>query len=330
MGGVITRRALCTTAMVVVTIAIGAPPSPARATIGIGYSLAVSPMTAVAEVVTDFTVTVTNTTGPDKLGCVEVTVPNTYEIVSVSDSVSSSAGRTWLVVAEEGTVVAHAEDAGGPLAVSDSVAFVVTARPKEAGVSTWTHHAHHSKMCDDENQEGEPVDVLITIPQPTPTPQPTATPKPTPKPTPVPTPRPTPRPTPQATPAPTSTPTPVPSPSPAGSPSARATPAVILGPGAAPPGSGNGSTDSPDGSGNAVSGTGEMVVAYDAAPGGLGDSATLASLAAATGSFAIAVPAAVLGGPGLLILGWIALQALGTATWLPAVRRLRGREPKRT
>jgi hypothetical protein len=36
-----------------------------------------------------------------------------------------------------------------------------------------------------------------------------------------------------------------------------------------------------------------------------------------------AVPAAVIGGPGLLVLLWIALQAGGASAWIPAARRLR-------
>ena len=56
----------------------------------------------------------------------------------------------------------------------------------------------------------------------------------------------------------------------------------------------------------------------------------LGALAAFTGSTVFAVPAAVLGGPGLLILLWVVLQALGTATWIPAVRRLRGRDTEAT
>jgi hypothetical protein len=36
-----------------------------------------------------------------------------------------------------------------------------------------------------------------------------------------------------------------------------------------------------------------------------------------------AVPAAVLGGPGLLVLVWMALQAAGALAWIPAARRLR-------
>jgi len=40
------------------------------------------------------------------------------------------------------------------------------------------------------------------------------------------------------------------------------------------------------------------------------------------------VPAATLGVPGLLLIIWVGLQAVGALAWIPAVRRLRGdREP---
>ena len=38
------------------------------------------------------------------------------------------------------------------------------------------------------------------------------------------------------------------------------------------------------------------------------------------------VPAAVFGGPGLLVLLWVGLQVLAGIAWLPAARRLRGDE----
>ena len=38
------------------------------------------------------------------------------------------------------------------------------------------------------------------------------------------------------------------------------------------------------------------------------------------------VPGAVVGVPGLLVMLWIALQALGTLAWIPAVRRMSGEE----
>ncbi|HEX2141506.1 MAG TPA: hypothetical protein VHK28_04410 [Candidatus Limnocylindria bacterium] len=38
------------------------------------------------------------------------------------------------------------------------------------------------------------------------------------------------------------------------------------------------------------------------------------------------VPAVVFGGPGLLVILFMALQLAGALAWLPAVRRLRGEE----
>jgi hypothetical protein len=42
-----------------------------------------------------------------------------------------------------------------------------------------------------------------------------------------------------------------------------------------------------------------------------------------------AVPAAVMGGPGLLVLLWLALQAAGAMAWIPAARRLRDGDASR-
>jgi hypothetical protein len=39
-----------------------------------------------------------------------------------------------------------------------------------------------------------------------------------------------------------------------------------------------------------------------------------------------AIPAAAIAGPGLLVLLWLALQAIGAAAWMPSVRRLRGED----
>ena len=36
------------------------------------------------------------------------------------------------------------------------------------------------------------------------------------------------------------------------------------------------------------------------------------------------VPAATLAGPGILLIIWVGLQAVGALAWIPAVRRLRG------
>ena len=40
------------------------------------------------------------------------------------------------------------------------------------------------------------------------------------------------------------------------------------------------------------------------------------------------VPAATLGVPGILLIIWVALQAVGALAWIPAVRRLRDGEPE--
>lgn len=39
-----------------------------------------------------------------------------------------------------------------------------------------------------------------------------------------------------------------------------------------------------------------------------------------------AIPGAVLGGPGLLVILWVAIQAGVAAAWIPAVRVMRGRD----
>ena len=42
-----------------------------------------------------------------------------------------------------------------------------------------------------------------------------------------------------------------------------------------------------------------------------------------------AVPAATIAGPGLLVLLWLFLQAIGAAAWMPSVRRLRDEQETR-
>jgi hypothetical protein len=39
-----------------------------------------------------------------------------------------------------------------------------------------------------------------------------------------------------------------------------------------------------------------------------------------------AVPAAAIAVPGLVVLAWLGLQTIGALAWIPAVRRLRGRD----
>jgi hypothetical protein len=70
------------------------------------------------------------------------------------------------------------------------------------------------------------------------------------------------------------------------------------------------------------------------APGAFGipfDETRLELSAAGFGDFGDigvwSVPAATLGVPGILLIIWVGLQAVGALAWIPAVRRLRGEEP---
>ncbi|HEY6609073.1 MAG TPA: hypothetical protein VI277_07760 [Candidatus Limnocylindria bacterium] len=298
------------------------------------YTLVALPATAMADLETAFDMTLTNVAGPDDLGCLEVELPAEYEIYSVSDPVASN-GRNWSASSDGNTVVVHANSGGGRLQPLQFATFTIVARPKEAGVTSWSNHAHRSQNCDDEEEIGIPVEVVVVPPLPTPTPVPTAkpTPEPTPKPTPVPTARPTPAPTPQPAPAtprppvvtpvvtPTPVPTPIPSPQADRSPSIDATDdpepspsdAAAVPPASSPP---------------SDTGTGTVQVPFRGEePGG---SLALAAASVLAGVSVFAVPAAVLGGPGLLLILFVALQAVGALGWIPAVRRLRGEDPART
>jgi hypothetical protein len=283
------------------------------------YELLAVPLTVTADVVTEFSMTLMNVAGPDELGCLEIDLPAEYEIYAVGDP-EAPQDRDWMASWDGNTVMVNAESGGDRLEILESLTFTITARAKEAGVSTWSHHAHKSHDCSGTDQVGIPVVVTVVPPLFTPTPEPTPTPKPTPRPTPRPTARPTPTPTPHpvvvVTPAPTarptaeptSSPTPTPSPQP---PTPRAS-AAVPAPSAPTP------SDDPVGRGVAL-------VFTDEDGGSLG----VASVDLFAGAAAFAVPVAVLGGPGLLIILWVTLQTLGALTWIPAVKRLRGEERRR-
>jgi hypothetical protein len=198
------------------------------------------------------------------------------------------------------------------------------------------------------------VTVTLTVASPTPTPTPTPSPVPTPTPTPRPTatpllplpslplpslpplpsllprpiatPRPTepaasggPRPSSAASPSPTSAPSdgsrPSPTPSEAGAPASPGSSSG--GPGVANPGS-------PGGAARPADGARTLIV--DPADAELG----LGTIDLALNFGVYAVPAAVIAGPGVLLLLWVALQTFGALAWVPAVRRLRGRDERGT
>jgi Bacterial Ig domain len=184
-------------------------------------------------------------------------------------------------------------------------------------------------------------------PQPTPNPTPRPTPTPTPPPLPLPLPLPSlplplplpslglpPGPGPEPTRPPSSSaPRPTPEPSTPGD-DAPTRPRVVDDGEAAlvapPPSSGDPSGF--DGSG----GFGVAVVAGTREPVATdGPSIAIAEPRLDLGSFGVdllagaeiwSVPAATLGVPGVLLLIWVALQAVGALAWIPAVKRLRGDE----
>jgi Big-like domain-containing protein len=140
-----------------------------------------------------------------------------------------------------------------------------------------------------------PTPTLPPLPLPTPTlPPPTPTPRPTPTPTARPTPTPTPAPTPSPVPTPSPTPTASPSPAPAGPVS---------------PGGPDGGTPTPGGDSFALPPV--QFDPFDDLLGGFD----------AFGGFEWAVPAIVLGVPGLLLIVALLAQAAIGVVWLPMVRR---------
>jgi hypothetical protein len=172
-------------------------------------------------------------------------------------------------------------------------------------------------------------------PTPSPTPRPTATPRPSlplpslplpslplpslPLPV-LPTPDPTPRPTPAPQPD-----EPSPSSRPDQAPSSASPPATSS---QAPSQTGGGSGGASGGAGGTVPGTvqegGLQLVAMGE---GVGLDIGGVELVGTLDTWL--VPATTIGGTGLLVLLFVALQAAGTVAWLPAVRRLRGEERKR-
>ena len=331
-------------AVVAVVVGLAAPAGTSALLV---WSLTVTPISATGGQTTSFTLTATNLDALFELGCLEVTLPSSFEVHSVSDPVHST-GRDWSSFIRGTTVIAFSESGGGRLETAQSVSFVVTARPTVAGATTWPNHAHQREDCSGEEETGVPLSVTVLAPllaTPTPTPAPASA-TPTPTPTPLltlpslkiaPTPNPMPTPTSTATPTPANAPGTSPSPTPSSAgPSSGASPESGTTPRSASPSEGDGESSTPataagtDGASATVGSgdTGGAVtgprVSFDRT--GLG--VELGAIGLLDGAAIWAVPAATIAGPGLLILLFIALQAAGVAAWIPAVRRLRGKEER--
>jgi hypothetical protein len=296
------------------------------------WTLVGTPLVATAGQPTTFTLTATNLDLIGELGCLEVELPGSgWTEVDDGQAVPSTGRDDWTMSVSGTTVIAWSTSGGGRLETGQWVTFTFTARPTVAGISTWPGHAHQRQDCTGADEGVLPLAITVA-------PAILATPTPSPVPTPAPTAQPTPRPTPPPTAGPTSTARPTSLPTPGSS--GDALPAPSDDPSARPTASLDGATDPTAGAppdavpakpseraapGSAVAGAGgsppsSTRIVYEEArlDVSLGPLGTLAALDVWI------VPAATFAGPGLVILAWIALQALGVLAWLPAVRRLRG------
>jgi len=219
----------------------------------------------------------------------------------------------------------------GSLNLNANGGFQYTPGGGFSGTATFTYRVWDGVVWSGTTTVSLTLSAPTSTPTPMPTPSPalTATPAPTPS-LPIPSlpipslpipslPLPTPT-LPLSTPVPQPSvdiplvPTPIPTPIPTGSslvpdPEASSTPS----PGAAGSGSGSGPTS--PGAGGALG----PALSLNLPPVNLG----VGTIGVLAGLEIWAVPAAVIGGPGLLFLLWVAFQTAGATIWIPAARRLR-------
>lgn len=328
------------------------------------WTLVASPLAATTGVQTTFTLTATNTDpaavllSESEIGCIFVDVPSNFAIGGAAVT-GSNAGGGWHIDAITGNrVKVHTDSGGERLETFDWVRFTITATASSTGSLAWASRAYRDQNCGGTGALlGVPPIVVVTGPAITPTPAPTPTPVPTPPP-PAPTPRPTatpalplPIPLPSvpdpipSVPVPSiglpplgATPTPAPTPR-IGDPTPRATASATpatgveqLSPPAAPgtdvgllpgsPSSGGGGGAVPQGLTTTVLDRGAPRVDFD--PAELQIHFETAGLL--DGTTVWLVPTATFAIPALLLFLFVALQAVGALAWVPAVRRLGGRD----
>lgn len=271
------------------------------------FTFVATPLTVSAGDVTVFTFTFTDAAPSQRVGCTEVLFPDEFWISSLGSPVTSS-GEDWSIGRLGQWVLVYSNDGAGRLQTGESVTFTVTALATTPGVYILDNHVHTREDCTGTNLTGTmtPLTVLpgatsTPSPTPVPTPVPTDTPTPSPKHTPDPPPRPTPD---RSTPSPTETAIATPTPTPTDRPPAPA-------PSASPPPSGGAQAIgvAPLGGGGDGEATSDLGVGVDVL--GLLDS-----------PFEWFVPGAAVGVPGLLVILFVGLQAVGAVAWIPAVRRM--------
>lgn len=298
---------------------------PAVASAALLWTLVGSPLTTTANVSTTFTLTATNLDVLTELGCLEVDLPASFVVESLGTPTASN-GDTWASTQAGNAVIVNSLSGGGRLELSEWVRFTIRAHATVAGTFLWPNQAHRQQDCRTAEQIGVPLSVTV-LPGlvPTATPSPTATPVPTATPTPilplpsislpglpslVPSAMPTVLPTGTAAPSPTASGTPTSTPT---SESSRP-----------PAGAGAPSGTDPGGGGSGAGSSAGQTLTLARTPDTLGSDAGvgLELLGLLDADYVWFVPAASVALPGLLVILWVALQAIGALAWIPSVRRM--------
>jgi hypothetical protein len=307
---------------------------PAVASAAMLWTLVASPLTTTVNQSTTFALTATNLDLLTELGCLEVDLPGSFVIESLGTPVASH-GEDWTSTQSGNAVIVRSLSGGGRLERGWSVSFTIRAHATTAGTYLWPNHAHQRQDCTSQDQAGVPLSVTVLPailptpnPTPTPTPNPTATPPPTATPQPTATPSPIlplpsiglPLPTLFPTAGPTATPDPAASADPTSGASVGPDPSTSP---AASDGSGATGAGPPRGSGGTGTGdTPALLVARGADAAGDGADVGVELAGLLDGDFVWLVPGASVAVPGLLVILWVVLQAMGALAWIPAVRRM--------
>jgi hypothetical protein len=287
------------------------------------WTLTPTAFTATANQSTTFTLTATNLTPLLQLGCVQVD-PQGFVIESIGTPTASNS-KAWVSIESGSSVIVYSTAGGGRLATGQWVTFTIRAHATSVGTFLWTNHAHQAQDCTDMAEIGVPLSVtvlpaLVATPTPAPTTAATSTPAPS-----LPLPSLSPLPSvsllPSVLPGSSS-----PTPSPAASASSSADQA-------SPPTGTPGPSSSTGGGGSAANGPGVGGVAARGSAvsslhlaRGVGNGADPGISVDLPGvldlNYGWLVPAAPVAVPGLLVILWVFLQAMGALAWIPSVRRM--------
>ena len=339
---------------------------PATTTAAVIWTLVGTPLVATTGQATTFTLTATNASALDMVGCVRVDTTSVFDV----SAAAITNGRPWKTSIGTHQVTAQAIATSGRLGFLQQVVFTVKATPDQAGTSSWSGRAYTDINCGGGALPGIPL-VVIVVSGPAPTPAPTPTPTPTPTATPTPTPTPTPTATPAPKPTPTPTPTaslPIPIPTPAPLPSlplpslplasdplpSAPLPSVSGGPALPTETPAPGVSNAPSASSTT---SGQPTPPPSQAPGGIGglfgppgggdgsdpDGPFTVRGGSTTGTgidiggsqiglvgvLTVATPALLLSIPGLILVLAFTAQVVGGMVWIPVIRRGLGQRDRR-